>query len=136
MKKKGFNPTWNPPNPDVTWKLIDRGKSFTPVTGVCQLCIKEAFYILFRPELAKLNSRSEIFSACFHQKPSLLIKPKRKKRSPGIKWKLKSVQDTQRTFSLHCKPEDCIHCSCIFCNYVYMKLIVANNHMTHVHWLY
>ena len=85
LKKKGFNPTWNPPNPDVTWKLIDRGKSFTPVTGVCQLCIKEAFYILFRPELAKLNSRSEIFSACFHQKPSLLIKPKRKKRSPGIK---------------------------------------------------
>ena len=85
LKKKGFNPTWNPPNPDVTWKLIDRGKSFTPVTGVCQLCIKEAFYILFRPELAKLNSRSEIFSACFHQKPSLLIKPKRKKKSPGIK---------------------------------------------------
>ena len=76
---KGFDPT-------VTWKLIDRGKSFTPVTGVCQLCVKEAFYILFQPELAKWNSRSEIFSACFHKKPALLVKPigrGRKKKSPG-----------------------------------------------------
>ena len=78
-KNKGFDPT-------VTWKLIDRGKTFTPVTGECQLCIKEAFYILFKPELAKLNSRSEIFSACFHKKPALLVKPKgrgRPKKSPG-----------------------------------------------------
>ena len=78
-KNKGFEPK-------VTWKLIDRGKSFTPVTGVCQLCVKEAFYILFRPDLAKLNSRSEIFSACFHKKPALLVKPKgrgRPKKSHG-----------------------------------------------------
>ena len=78
-KNKGFEPK-------VTWKLIDRGKNFTPVTGVCQLCVKEAFYILFRPELAKLNSRSEIFSACFHKKPALLVKTVkrgRKRKSPG-----------------------------------------------------
>ena len=79
LKKKGLL------DPEVTWKLIDRGKSFTPVTGVCQLCVKEAFYILFRPDLSELNSRSEIFSACFHIKPALLIKPRRKKNSPGIK---------------------------------------------------
>ena len=78
-KNKGFEP-------EVTWKLIDRGKSFTPVTEVCQLCLKESFYILFRPDLSNLNSRSEIFSACFHRKPALLVKTKtrgRKRKSPG-----------------------------------------------------
>ena len=58
LKREGIEP-------DVTWKMIDRGKPYSPVTGVCQLCVKEAFYILFRPELAELNSRSEIFSNCF-----------------------------------------------------------------------
>ena len=69
--------------PKVTWKMIDRGKSFSPVTGVCHLCVKEAFYILFRPELAKLNSKSEVFSACFHKKAALLIKVKRGRKPHG-----------------------------------------------------
>ena len=70
LKDRGIDPT-------ITWKIIDRGKSFSPVTGVCHLCIKEAFYIIFRPELAKLNKRSETFSACFHKKSALLIPVKR-----------------------------------------------------------
>ena len=70
--------------PDISWKMIDRGKPYSPVTGVCQLCVKEAFYILFRPELAQLNSRSEIFSNCFHKKSALLVKVNsRKRKSPG-----------------------------------------------------
>ena len=78
LKSKGIEPK-------VTWKMIDRGKSFSPVTGMCHLCVKEAFYILFRPELAKLNSKSEIFSACFHKKAALLIPVKRgrKRKSHG-----------------------------------------------------
>ena len=68
----------------VSWKMIDRGKKFSPVSGVCQLCIKEAFYILFKPDLAQLNSRSEIFSACIHKKSALLVKVNsRKRKSPG-----------------------------------------------------
>ena len=70
-------------NHTITWKLIDRGKSFSPVTGVCWLCVKEAFYILFKPELATLNSKSEIFSTCFHKKPALLIKKKRGRKPHG-----------------------------------------------------
>ena len=70
--------------PNVSWKIIDRGKSFSPVTGVCQLCVKEAFYILFKPELAQLNLRSEIFSPCLHKKSALLVKVNsRKRKSPG-----------------------------------------------------
>ena len=76
LKNEGIEPT-------VTWKIIDRGKSYSPVSGVCQMCVKEAFYILFRPEMAELNSRSEIFSACIHKKSALLVKVNRKRKSPG-----------------------------------------------------
>ena len=44
---------------DVKWKVIDRGAPFTPVTGRCNLCTKEKFYILRKPEMASLNSRKE-----------------------------------------------------------------------------
>ena len=54
LKSRGLEPS-------VSWKLADRGKVFSPVTGNCQLCTKEAYYIIFKPEMAELNSRREIF---------------------------------------------------------------------------
>ena len=71
---------------EVTWKILDRGATFSPISGNCGLCIKEKFYIMFRPESAELNSRSEAFSACWHKSSKLLIpkpKPGRKKKGPG-----------------------------------------------------
>ena len=81
VKSRGLEPT-------VSWKLIDRGKVFSPVTGNCQLCTKEAYYIIFKPEMAELNSRSEIFSTCRHKKSALLFKTikktaSKKQKSPG-----------------------------------------------------
>ena len=70
--------------PQISWKLIDKGKTYSPVSGVCQLCTREAYYITFYPDLALLNAKSEIFSACRHKKQKLLIpKEKRKKKPPG-----------------------------------------------------
>ena len=71
--------------PKITWKIIDRGRPFSPNHRVCQLCNKEKFYILFKPGMAELNSKSETFSACRHVKSALLIKKIRKssKKSPG-----------------------------------------------------
>ena len=70
--------------PTISWKIIDRGKKYSPVTGVCQLCTREAYYILIHPELANLNARSEMFSACRHKKSTLLFSEKPpKKKSPG-----------------------------------------------------
>ena len=71
--------------PIVTWKIVDRGKKFSPISGSCQLCAKEAFHILFNPEMAQLNIKSEIFSACPHKKSALLFKIKRgrKRKCPG-----------------------------------------------------
>ena len=64
----------------VSWKLVGRAKPFSPVSGVCGLCIKEKFYITFRPNMANLNSRSEIYSNCRHKQSKLLIKKKRKRK--------------------------------------------------------
>ena len=58
----------------ISWKIIDRGKLFDPISGVCQLCIKETYNIIFQPELSKLNNRNELFSSCRHRKQSLLCK--------------------------------------------------------------
>ena len=56
----------------VSWKLIATAKPYSPVTGVCHLCTREKYYIVFKSELATLNSREEIKSNCRH-KPSKLL---------------------------------------------------------------
>ena len=69
----------------LSWRILDRGVPFPPVTGKCGLCIKEKFYIMFRLEGADINCRQEVFSACSHKK-SKLLKPRksgRKKIGPG-----------------------------------------------------
>ena len=69
----------------LSWRILDRGTPFSPVTGKCNLCTKEKFHIMFRPEGADINCRQEIFSACSHKKSRLLIPIERgrKKKSPG-----------------------------------------------------
>ena len=81
LKSKGLDPV---KDGFITWKMIDRGRPFSPINGVCQLCLKEKFYILHYPDMANLNKRSETFSACMHKKSFLLIKKKRGRpqRSP------------------------------------------------------
>ena len=58
----------------LKWKLIARAKPYSPVAGVCQLCTREKYYILFKPELASLNSRNEIKTHCRHKQAVLLDK--------------------------------------------------------------
>ena len=70
---------------DVTWKILDRGEPFSPISGKCTLCIKEKFHIIFNPTSAELNSRDEIFSNCRHKIAKLLIKRNKsyKRKRPG-----------------------------------------------------
>ena len=51
-------------NYSISWKIIDRGKPFSPIHGNCQLCTKEKFHIIFSPEISSLNKRNELGSAC------------------------------------------------------------------------
>ena len=58
----------------ISWRIIDRGPAFTPVTKVCMLCTIEKFYIIRKPQLASLNSRQEVGNHCLHIAMSLLSK--------------------------------------------------------------
>ena len=66
---------------DITWKILGRGDTFSPISGKCGLCIKEKFYIMFRPSSADINSRDEILTNCRHKISKLLICDK--KKTPG-----------------------------------------------------
>ena len=61
----------------LTWQILEKSKSFNPITLQCHLCLSEATQILVNPNLATLNSRSETYGFCRHRKKYLLkhVKP-------------------------------------------------------------
>ena len=67
---------WNLKDSDkqynIKWNIIDRASEFNPVTRKCRLCLKEKYYIIFKPDGASLNERSELFSVCRHRLRELL----------------------------------------------------------------
>ena len=63
----------------IKWKIIDRGRSFNPVSKTCQLCTNEKLYLLRRPKLCSLNAHNELGSYCRHQKSLLHSNPKKSK---------------------------------------------------------
>ena len=65
IKARGGNYT-------ISWRILDRGSPFTPVTRSCMLCTVEKFYIIRKPKLASLNSRQEVGVHCAHVAMSLL----------------------------------------------------------------
>ena len=58
----------------LKWKMLNRAGTFSPVTNVCQLCTREKYLIIFKPEMASLNSRNEIASICRHKQKMLFDK--------------------------------------------------------------
>ena len=58
----------------VQWKIIDRGKRYSPVSGICQLCTREKYYLIFKSELCSLNKRNELGAHCRHKTGLLLGK--------------------------------------------------------------
>ena len=57
---------------NISWQVITRSSSFDPTTRSCQLCLKEKYYIMFRPEGASLNDRRELYATCRHRLKPLL----------------------------------------------------------------
>ena len=58
----------------ISWQILSRASGYNPTTGMCRLCLKEKFLIMFSPTTATLNLRSEIFSSCRHRQGKLLDK--------------------------------------------------------------
>ena len=70
----------------ISWKILARAQPFSPVSGVCQLCTREKFFIAYKSEICSLNSRNEILNSCRHKQTCLLSKTKKKTKklkSPG-----------------------------------------------------
>ena len=58
----------------IKWRIVSRAKPYNHVTNVCQLCIREKYFIIFKPEMASINERSEIAGPCLHKHGQLLKK--------------------------------------------------------------
>ena len=56
----------------IGWQILQKQPSFNPISKSCRLCLKEKFLIMFRPEGATLNSRSEFFATCRHRLKPLI----------------------------------------------------------------
>ena len=59
----------------LKFKQIVQAQAFNPVTGMCRLCLSEKYFIMFKPEGANINARTEFFSACRHKTKLLLCPP-------------------------------------------------------------
>ena len=59
---------------EIKWTILSKAKTFNPVTNKCRLCLKEMYYICYKPETASLNSRSEIYGDCKHKEGWTLAK--------------------------------------------------------------
>ena len=69
----------NQPHPipfEIDWSILAYAKPFNPVTGVCRLCLLEAYYLMFDPENCSLNEREEFWGSCPHRGKFLLSKQK------------------------------------------------------------
>ena len=51
---------------------MDRAEPFNPVSGICNLCTLEKFYLIFKPETYTINKNDEINSYCLHKEAQLL----------------------------------------------------------------
>ena len=59
----------------LNWKIIRETKTaYNPATNFCKLCTMEKYFIMFNPDDATLNQRSEFFSHCRHKEQHLLTK--------------------------------------------------------------
>ena len=59
-------------NFELSWRIVAKGKPYSPSTKSCNLCTKEVYYILFKRNMASLNKRSEFFGHCLHKSKYLL----------------------------------------------------------------
>ena len=58
----------------IKWRILDRGNTYNPATKVCNLCLKEKYWIIYHSELACLNSRNEINTKCMHKRTKMIGK--------------------------------------------------------------
>ena len=59
-------------NYSLKFKQIDRAQAYNPVSGICRLCLKEKYHIMFNPDGNAVNRKSEFYTICMHKFKHLL----------------------------------------------------------------
>ena len=57
---------------EISFQQLAQASAYNPTTNICKLCLTEKYFIMFKPEGATINSRSEFFSSCRHKTKLLL----------------------------------------------------------------
>lgn len=57
---------------NIKWNILSHARPYSKNSRKCKLCTLEKYYIIFRPDMATLNKRSELISTCRHSKKHLL----------------------------------------------------------------
>ena len=52
---------------NIKWKIAAKANIYSTATKNCNLCAKEKFFILYKPETATLNDKKEIMRRCIHR---------------------------------------------------------------------
>ena len=63
-------------NFNLTWSIVQNAPIFNHTTKKCRLCNIEKLLIMFQPDGATLNDRSELYSTCRHRLKNTLKKVK------------------------------------------------------------
>ena len=56
----------------ISWRIISSGSSYNSSSKRCNLCLKEKFLIICRPDLSSLNKRNKLVSSCRQRNKVLL----------------------------------------------------------------
>ena len=59
---------------EIKWKIISRAKAYDPGSGVCRLCVREKYFIIFKPNMSTINCRNEVAGPCLHKASRLIGK--------------------------------------------------------------
>ena len=57
----------------ISWHIILSRSSYNSSNKRCNLCLREKFLIIYRPDLSSLNKRNELVSSCCHRKKSVAM---------------------------------------------------------------
>ena len=52
---------------ELSWRIVSKARSYSPTNKICNLCNREIYFILFKPNMATLNKRNELMSKCRHR---------------------------------------------------------------------
>ena len=52
---------------EISWKILEPAQPYSPASKICNLCVREIYFILYHRKMASLNKRKEFFRYCLHK---------------------------------------------------------------------